>query len=91
MQETLNDHQHVSLSEVFIEKECIEERIRDFNIDFVLDEETQVNIMTERTWEILGNHAMIPSLGGIGLFRGKLITLCEWIKESITTDARNHE
>jgi hypothetical protein len=35
-----------------------------------------VNIMTERTWEILGNLAMIPSLGGIGLFRGKLITLC---------------
>jgi hypothetical protein len=35
-----------------------------------------VNIMTERTWEILGKHAMIPSLGGIGLFRGKLITLC---------------
>jgi hypothetical protein len=34
-----------------------------------------VNIMTERTWEILGEPAMIPSLGGIGLFRGKLITL----------------
>jgi hypothetical protein len=33
--------------------------------------------MTERTWEILGKLAMIPSLGGIGLFRGKLITLCE--------------
>jgi hypothetical protein len=32
--------------------------------------------MTKRTWEILGNLAMIPSLGGIGLFRGKLITLC---------------
>jgi hypothetical protein len=31
--------------------------------------------MTERTWESLGNPAMIPSLGGIGLFRGKLITL----------------
>jgi hypothetical protein len=31
--------------------------------------------MTERTWEILGNPAMIPSLGGIGLFRGKLITV----------------
>jgi hypothetical protein len=35
-----------------------------------------VNIMKERTWEILGKPAMIPSLGGIGLFRGKLITLC---------------
>jgi hypothetical protein len=32
--------------------------------------------MTERSWEILGNPAMIPSFGGIGLFRGKLITLC---------------
>ena len=31
--------------------------------------------MTERTWEILGNPAMIPSLGGIGLFRGKMINL----------------
>jgi hypothetical protein len=35
-----------------------------------------VNVMTERTWEILGKPSMIPSLGGIGLFRGKLITLC---------------
>jgi hypothetical protein len=76
MQETLNDHRHVSLSEVFKEKEYIEARIGDFDIDCVLDEETQVNIMTERTWEILGKPAMIPSLGGIGLFRGKLITLC---------------
>jgi hypothetical protein len=41
-----------------------------------LDEETWVNIMTERNWESLGNPAMIPSLGGIGLFRGKMITLC---------------
>jgi hypothetical protein len=32
--------------------------------------------MTERTWKILGNPTMIPSLKGIGLFRGKLITLC---------------
>ena len=32
--------------------------------------------MIERTWETLGNPAMIPSLGGIRLFRGKLITLC---------------
>jgi hypothetical protein len=35
-----------------------------------------VNIMTERNWEIIANPAMIPSLGGIGLFRGKMITLC---------------
>jgi hypothetical protein len=49
---------------------------RDFDIDCVLDEETQVNIITERTWETLGKPAMIPSLGGIGLFRGKMINLC---------------
>jgi hypothetical protein len=32
--------------------------------------------MPESTWEILGNPDMIPSLGGIGLFKGKMITLC---------------
>ena len=76
MKETLNDHKDINLSEIFKEKKCIETRIRDFDIDCVLDEETQVNIMTERTWEILGNPSMIPSMGEIGLFRGKLITLC---------------
>jgi hypothetical protein len=76
MKETLNDHRDINLSEIFKEKECIEARIGDFDIDCVLDEETQVNIMTERTWEALGNPDMTPSLGGIGLFRGKLITLC---------------
>jgi hypothetical protein len=35
-----------------------------------------VNIMTKSTWEILGNPTMTPSLGGIGLFKGKMITLC---------------
>jgi hypothetical protein len=72
MKETLNDHQNINLSEIFKEKECIEARIGDFDIDCVLDEETQVNIMTKRTWENLGKSAMIPSLGGIGLFGGKL-------------------
>jgi hypothetical protein len=76
MKETLNDHRDTNLSEILKDKECIEARIGDYNIDCVLDEETQVNIMTERTWEILGKPAMIPSLGGIGLFRGKLINLC---------------
>jgi hypothetical protein len=76
MKETLNDHRDTNLSEILKEKEKIEVRIGDFDIDCTLDEETQVNIMTERTWEILGKPAMIPSLGGIGLFRGKLITLC---------------
>jgi hypothetical protein len=51
IKETLNDHRHVILSEIFKEKECIEVRIGDFDIDFVPDEETQVNIMTEE----LGN------------------------------------
>jgi hypothetical protein len=32
--------------------------------------------MTKRTWETLGKPAMISSLGGIGLFRGKMINLC---------------
>jgi hypothetical protein len=76
MKETLNNHRHVRLSEIFKEKECLEARIGDFDIDCVLDEGTQVNIMTERTWEAIGRPDMIPSLGGIGLFRGKLINLC---------------
>ena len=46
MKETLNDHRNINLSEIFKEKECIEARIGDFDIDCVLDEETQVNIMT---------------------------------------------
>jgi hypothetical protein len=41
-----------------------------------LDEEAQVKIMLESTWENLGKPAMIPSLGGICLFKGKMITLC---------------
>jgi hypothetical protein len=40
MKETLNDHQHIILLEIFKEKECIEVRIGDFDIDCVLDEET---------------------------------------------------
>jgi hypothetical protein len=76
MKETLNDHRPVTLSDIFKEKECLEARIGDFNIDYVLDEETQVNIMTERTWEAIGRPVMIPSLGGIGLLKGKLINLC---------------
>jgi hypothetical protein len=76
MKETLNDHININLSEVLKEKEYIETRIGNFDIDYVLDEETQVNFMTKRTWEIWGKPIMVPSLGGIGLFRGKLITLC---------------
>jgi hypothetical protein len=76
MKDTLNDHQHVRLSDIFKEKEQIKERIGDFNIDCILDEETQVNIMPERTWEAIGKPVMIPSLGGTSLFRGNLVNLC---------------
>jgi hypothetical protein len=65
MKETLDDHRYVRLSEIFKEKECIEVRIIDFDINSVCDEETQVNIMLERTWEAIGKPDMIPSLGGI--------------------------
>jgi hypothetical protein len=76
MKETLNAHRDINLLEILKEKQCIETRIGDFNIDCVMNKETQVNIMTESTWEILGKPAMVPSLGGIGLFKGKMITLC---------------
>jgi hypothetical protein len=76
MRETLNDHRHVNLLDIFKEKECIEARIGDFDIECVLDEETQMNIIPERTWEAIGRPAMIPSLGGISLFIGKLVNLC---------------
>jgi hypothetical protein len=39
MKDTLNDHRHVRLSEIFKEKEKIEARIGDFDIDCTLDEE----------------------------------------------------
>jgi hypothetical protein len=61
---------------MFKEKECIKARIGDFDIDSVLDEETPVNIMPKRTWEAIGRPVVIPSLRGIGLFRGKLVNLC---------------
>jgi hypothetical protein len=76
IKETLNDHRHVILLEIFKEKPCIETRIGDFDIDCVLDEETRVNVMTKRTWEDIGRPSMIPSLGGRGLFKVKLINLC---------------
>ena len=49
MKDTLNDHWHVRLLDIFKEKEKIEARIGDFDIDCTLDEEAQVNIMPERT------------------------------------------
>jgi hypothetical protein len=76
MKETLNDHINFSLPGILKEKQYIETRIGDFDIDCVLDEETHVNIIPESTWEILGKPAMIPSLEKIGLFKGNMITLC---------------
>ena len=32
--------------------------------------------MPKSTWEILGKLVMVPSLGGIKFFKGKMITLC---------------
>jgi hypothetical protein len=40
-----------------------------------------MNIMTESTWETLGRPAMVPSLGKIGLFKGKMVTLCARITQ----------
>jgi hypothetical protein len=45
-----------------------------------------MNIMTERMWEAIGKPSMIPSLGGIGLFRGKLVNLCGRLTQ-ISTNA----
>ena len=32
--------------------------------------------MIEETWKVLGKPIVVPSLGRIGLFKGKMITLC---------------
>jgi hypothetical protein len=76
MKETMDEHKDVSLSEIFKEKEKIEVRIGDFDIDYALYEGTHMNIMIESTWETLGRPAMVPSLGKIGLFTRKIVTLC---------------
>jgi hypothetical protein len=49
LKETMNDHKDVSLPEILKVKQRISARIGDFDIGCVLDEETQVNIMTEDT------------------------------------------
>jgi hypothetical protein len=86
MKETLNNHRDISLLDILKDKECIQKRIGDFNIDSILDAETQLNIMPKSTWEILGKPSMVPSLGGIGLFKGKLITLCGILTHIPTLD-----
>jgi hypothetical protein len=40
MKETLKDQIDINLPEILKEKQCIETRIGDFDIDCVLDEET---------------------------------------------------
>ena len=76
LKETMNDHKDVSLPKILKVNQRISTRIENFHIDYVLDEETQVKIMIGDTWEILGKPTMVPSLGRIGLFKGKMITLC---------------
>jgi hypothetical protein len=76
LKEVMDDHIDINLPEILKEKQHIVTRIEDFDIDCVLDEETHGSIMLESTWEILGKPTMIPSLGRIGLFKGKMITLC---------------
>jgi hypothetical protein len=76
LKEMMNDHKDVSLQEILKVKQRINARMEDFDIDCVLDEETQVNIMKEDTWEIFGKPTVIPSLGRIGLFKGNMITVC---------------
>jgi hypothetical protein len=81
MKETLDEHKDASLLEIFKEKDEIEVRIGYFDIGCALDEGTQMNIMTKSTWETLGRPAMVPSLGRIGLFKGKMVTLCGRINQ----------
>jgi hypothetical protein len=76
LKEMMDVHNDVSLPEILKVKQCISARIEDFDIDCILDEETQVNVMTGDTWKILGKPTVVPSLGRMDLFKGKMITLC---------------
>jgi hypothetical protein len=92
MKDTLNDHRDINLLEILKKKEQVEVRIGDFDIDCTLDEETPINIMTESTWETLGRPALVPSLGGVSLFKGKLVTLCGRITQiAMTTHGTSTE
>ncbi len=71
MEDTKRAYKDVSLSESLKAKKRICVRVGDFDIDcIVMDEETQVNIMTEETWKFMGKPRMIPSLGRTGFFKG---------------------
>jgi hypothetical protein len=54
LKEVMDDHRDISLPKILKEKQCMVTRIEDFDIDYVLDEETHVNIMPEITWEDFG-------------------------------------
>jgi acetate kinase len=45
LKETMNDHRDIGLPEILKVKHRIVTRIEDFDIDCVLDEETNVNVM----------------------------------------------
>jgi hypothetical protein len=49
--------------------------------------------MTKYTWEFLGKPTMLPSLGRIGLFNRKMITLCGRVTNApiITHGTSNEE
>jgi hypothetical protein len=44
-----------------------------------------MNIMKKITWETLGRLALVPSLGTIGLFKGKMVILCGRITQIVMT------
>ncbi len=67
----------VTLKDVVKDLPCVSARIRDFDVgSIVLDEEIEGNIMMEETWRILGSPTLLLSLGKIGLFKGKLLSVC---------------
>jgi hypothetical protein len=47
LKEAMNNHKYIGLPEILKEKQCISTRIGYFDIDYILDEETQVNILTQ--------------------------------------------
>jgi acetoin utilization deacetylase AcuC-like enzyme len=51
LKEMMDVHKDDSLPEILKVKHSINSKIEDFDIDCTLDEEIQVNIMTEETWK----------------------------------------
>jgi hypothetical protein len=48
----MDDQRDISLPKILKEKQCIDTRIEDFDIDCVLDEETHVNIVTHQNYSL---------------------------------------